>query len=307
MMRSPSSVNYETRPCKYVERRILLSSFNAIINRVDKDYQYIGFGGLAFTDFKLFHKELGINRMYSIEACYKPDKIEFNKPYSCITILHDLSKQALARIDLSTPSIVWLDYDGSLNMYMFSDLEYLFSRLPVGSIYVLSCRSEMKNKDGLTYSREDMDEVFKGLVPFDVENDCCAEAHRCYTIKRMIDGYCDKILAERSDLGESVKYKSLYNYRYSDGAEMFTTGGVIIGEDITDEFIEKCKTEFIGNEITDILLPILTHRETLRLNQILGNSAAEQELIAKGIIDLKQIESYKRFYKYMPNFYDVRF
>ena len=146
-MKSPSKVNYEIRPCKFTERRILLSSFISIVNRINKEYQYKGFGGLAFTDFKLFHKELGINRMFSIEACYKPSKIEFNKLYSCIEVLHQLAGQALMKIDLSKPSIVWLDYDGFLELEMFEDIACLLRKLPAGSIYVLSCRSELDNNE----------------------------------------------------------------------------------------------------------------------------------------------------------------
>lgn len=45
----------------------------------------------------------------------------------------------------------------------------------------------------------------------------------------MIDKYTSKIISERNDYGDSISYKSLYNYRYCDGAEMFTTGGIILG------------------------------------------------------------------------------
>lgn len=307
MMKSPSIVNYEIRPCKFTERRILLSSFISIVNRINKEYQYIGFGGLAFTDFKLFHKELGINRMFSIEACYKPSKIEFNKPYSCIEVLHQLAGQALMKIDLSKPSIVWLDYDGCLKLEMFEDIACLLRKLPAGSIYVLSCRSELDNNElSCPYKKKELEQRFKGLVPFDLEEDCCTKEHRCSTIKQMIDKYTSKIISERNDYGDSISYKSLYNYRYCDGAEMFTTGGIILGGDITEDFLDTCRSEFVGNEIIDISFPILTHRETLRLNQILGNTEAEQALINEGIIKSEQIESYKKFYKYMPNFYDVR-
>ena len=62
-MKSPTSLNYEIRPCKFVERKMLLSAFARIIPLFKQEYQYIGFGGLSFTDFKLFHRELHINRI----------------------------------------------------------------------------------------------------------------------------------------------------------------------------------------------------------------------------------------------------
>ena len=69
-MKSPTVLNYEIRPCKFAERRMLLASFARIIGVFKQQYQYVGFGGLSFTDFKLFHRELHINTMYSIEGEY---------------------------------------------------------------------------------------------------------------------------------------------------------------------------------------------------------------------------------------------
>lgn len=56
-MKSPTVLNYEIRPCKFAERRMLLASFARIIGVFKQQYQYVGFGGLSFTDFKLFHRE----------------------------------------------------------------------------------------------------------------------------------------------------------------------------------------------------------------------------------------------------------
>ena len=67
-MNSPKKINYETRPFKFTERKMLLSTFIRLSNKYESPYQYIGFGGLTFTDFKLFHKELHIEKMHSIEG-----------------------------------------------------------------------------------------------------------------------------------------------------------------------------------------------------------------------------------------------
>ena len=311
-MRSPSIINYEVRPCKFTERRILLSSLLSITNRLNNEYQYIGFGGLAFTDFKLFHKELNINTMYSIEACYTSEKIAFNKPFSCIKVLHYKSSEALLKIDLSKPSIVWLDYDGELTMDVFTDINILFNRLPSGSIYILTCNRQLLNEEvepQRAYTNEEFENKYQGLVPFDIEKNCCADVNSCRTIKRMVDSYCDKVLRERNSIQDkSFRYKPLYNFKYQEqgGAKMYTTGGIIMGDDIEDEFIDSCQTEFIGEDIIDISIPNLTRRESFCLNQIMNNAEAENEIIKKSIIKEKDISDYKRFYKYMPNYYDVR-
>ena len=56
-MNSANKIDYETRPCKYAERRMLIASLSRIIGAENKTYQYIGFGGLSFVDYKLFHRE----------------------------------------------------------------------------------------------------------------------------------------------------------------------------------------------------------------------------------------------------------
>ena len=146
-MKSPTVLNYEVRPCKFVERRMLLSVLSRIIPLFQQEYQYIGFGGLSFTDFKMFHRELHINQMFSIEYGYPKEKLEFNKPYSCIQIHPGRSIDELSKIDLTKPSIIWLDYDGCLNSDIFEDLEIIFNRIPHGSIYLMSCNRQMRNGD----------------------------------------------------------------------------------------------------------------------------------------------------------------
>lgn len=109
-MNSPKHLNYETRPAKFAERKMLLSTFLRICNHFKHDYQYIGLGGLSFTDFKLFHKELHIENMYSIEGGrFEEERVKFNLPYSFIEIFHEFTSDALTKIDLTKKSLVWLD------------------------------------------------------------------------------------------------------------------------------------------------------------------------------------------------------
>ena len=110
MSKSAVTINYEIRPCKFVERRMLLASLSRILGaiRKEQEYQYIGFGGCSFTDFKLFHRELQINQMISIEnGSYSGCKLELNKPFQCIKILRGDSNTVLPTIDLSIPSLIW--------------------------------------------------------------------------------------------------------------------------------------------------------------------------------------------------------
>lgn len=308
-MNSPTVLNYEIRPCKFAERRMLLSSFARLMGVFKLQYQYIGFGGLSFTDFKLFHKELHISDMYSIEAGYNKDKLEFNKPYSCVKILHGQSSEMLASLDLSKPSIVWLDYDDVLSMKVFTDLELVLHSAPRGSIYLMSCNRQLRKDRTNPYSREELREIYGSLVPFDVQDDCCADSNSSITIKRMIDGHCSSILKSRNKVGEHLFYKPLYNINYGEyrGARMFTCGGIILDHDDVDLNLNLGDLEYIATESPyEIDIPNLTFRETNYLNQILDIQDREKELIDKEILSKDEIEKYKKIYKFIPNFYDVR-
>ena len=313
-MRSPDLINYEIRPCKYVERRILLESLYQIVINTRLEYQYIGFGGLAFTDFKLFHKELHIDSMYSIEGCYNPQKLEFNKPFSCIKILHGTSGSQLLRLDLTKPSIIWLDYDGTLTMDIFKDINIIFNKLPHGSIYIMSCNRQLQNEDldkPRPYTNEEFKEKFTGLVPYDICRNCCVDINACTTIKTMIDSYCNKIIEERNKLdeGTNLKYKTLYNIKYQEhgGAKMFTCGGAIIRKDFDEEQLFVGNFDYLNKEDPfEIEMPEVTFRESLYLNQILDLEEKVNDIVKQKIITQKNVDKYKKIYKYMPNFYDVR-
>lgn len=312
-MRSPNKLNYEIRPCKFVERRLLLASLYQIVINIKQDYQYIGFGGLSFTDFKLFHKELSIDTMYSIEDAYEPEKLEFNKPFSCIKILHGLSTQMLMTIDLSKPSIVWLDYDGVLSMDVFNDINILFNSLPHGSVYIMSCNRQLRNETATPprpYTNDEFQEKYNGLVPYDIDDNCCADTNASKTIKKMIDNYCKQTINERNRLYNiSLKYVPLYNIKYQEnrGAKMFTCGGVIVNKDFDNKLLFENGFNDLNKDFPlEIDIPNITHKEALYLNQILNIEEKEQEIINGKIINEDDVTKYKKFYKYLPNFYDVR-
>lgn len=307
-MKSATVLNYETRPCKFAERRMLLASIARIMGVLKLKYQYIGFGGLSFTDFKLFHKELHIKEMYSIEAKYEPNKLEFNKPYSCINILHGQSSDQLSRIDLSKPSIVWLDYDNTLSMTFFTDIELVLREVPHGSIIIISCNRELKNGN-TPYTNDEFKEIYGSLVPYDITENCCADVNSSETIKRMLEGYCHRIIKERNSIGDNLSFVPLYNIKYAEyrGARMLTYGGIVLSSECEKDDLNIDGFDFISTiQPYEINIPNLTYREASYLNQILDIEEREKELIDKRILTATEVEKYKRIYRFLPHFYDVR-
>ena len=308
-MKSPTALNYEIRPCKFVERRMLLSAFIRILPLFNSNYQYIGFGGLSFTDFKLFHRELHINTMYSIEGGYNESKLEFNKPYSCIKILCGKSLAMLSTIELTQPSIIWLDYDDCLSLDIFNDLEHILMRIPHGSIYLMSCNRQLR-KDKTPYSIEELTEIYNNLVPIGLDKDCCSSTKAAETIRRMLEGDCNNVTSDRNKTeATKLKFKTLFNLIYEEyrGARMYTFGGIVLNDSFDEKSLKLSDLDFIGtSEPYEIDIPNLTYREATALNQILYFDEKENYFINNSIIDKDEIVRYKKYYKYLPNFYDVR-
>lgn len=308
-MKSPTALNYEIRPCKFVERRMLLSAFMRILPLFNSNYQYIGFGGLSFTDFKLFHRELHINTMYSIEGGYNKSKLEFNKPYSCIKVLCGKSLAMLSTIELTQPSIIWLDYDDCLSLDVFNDLEHILMRIPHGSIYIMSCNRQLR-KDKNPYSIEELTDIYNNLVPIGLDKDCCSSTKAADTIRRMLEGDCKNVISDRNKTGATkLKFKTLFNLIYEEyrGARMYTFGGIVLNDSFDAKSLNLRDLDFVDtSEPYEIDIPNLTYREATALNQILYFDEKENYFVNNSIIDKDDINRYKKYYKYLPNFYDVR-
>lgn len=315
-MNTADKINYELRPAKYVERRLLLISLERIIgyyrSTINANYSYIGFGALAFTDFKLFHRELGIKKMVSIEGGdYSSERLELNKPYSCISIKQGEAKEILPNLNFDDQTIVWLDYDEHLQPYFFDDIHTCISKMSMGSILLVTCNTALQKgpkRDRQPLTDEEFREEYKDLVPIDVGEHCCTSSKSAMTIWKMFFSYCKNGLNAKNMVNQNhLEFLPLYNFVYKDGAEMVTFGGVIAKEGTNIENLNLPTLDFFGTNQCKIDFPNLTYRETMRLNQVLDKPDLEKTLfIDTGILTQEELDNYRKFYKYMPNYFDVR-
>lgn len=312
-MNSTKILNYETRPVKFTERKMLLSSLAKLLNHFGNGYQYIGFGGITFADFKLFHKGLHLEEMYSIEAGdISINKLDFNKPFGFIKIIPKLSTVALTNgeIDLNKKSLVWLDYDDSLEDFFFDDITVLFSKLPPGSIYIVTCNRQLDNKKhGVPYSVDDFKEKFGSNTPFDLQPNELNRKNSYKGIKKALHHHINNTLKQRSD-AEGILYgfNQLYNILYNEnrGAEMYTFGGVLTSSSQSLNSLDLSQFDFLRTDdsIFDLLLPNFTRKEIDLVNTYLNGN--EEELLAMEVVQQEELEMYKSIYKFMPHFLDVR-
>jgi hypothetical protein len=312
-MNSTKILNYETRPVKFTERKMLLASISKLVYHFGDTYQYIGLGGITFTDFKLFHKELHLNEMYSIEGGEIPvQKLNFNKPFGFIKIIPKLSTVALTNgdIDLTKKSLVWLDYDDCLENFFFDDITALFSKLPAGSIYIITCNRQLDNqKPNTPYSVEDFKEKFGSNTPFDLKPNELSRKTSFKGIRKAIKLHIDNILKQRSDSeGLDYHFNQLYNILYNEnrGAEMYTYGGVITNSTDNINTLDFSEFDFVtmNDDVYELLLPNFTRKEIDLVNTHIQHK--EQELLDMKIVEDFELKMYRSIYKYMPHFLDAR-
>lgn len=310
-MNSPTKLNYEVRPCKFAERTMLLAVLQTITNKFEGKYQYIGFGGLTFTDFKLFHRNLHIDIMHSIEGgSYSEDRLKYNSPYDFIQIHKGMSSTELTKINFDTKTIVWLDYDGAIEDYTFSDLSLLLRKMPVGSVYIVSCNRELKNKENSDFSSVDeFVDVFKELSPSDLKISDLSASNDYKTIRKMFNKSVRNALKDRNMYGDSVKFRQLFDIIYQEnrGAKMYTYGGIILDHNYEEHLLEVDDFPFIyrgEDEAYKIEVPNITLKESLLLNSCIGDESYSDKI--KNIVTESCYQKYLKVYKYLPRFFDVR-
>lgn len=100
---SDQNINYQIRPSKSIERKMMCELVKEIqIIQGTSELRYIGMGAKYFTDFLLFHNEFGVTDMISIEAeRERAMRYEFNNyGTECIAALHHNKRKTNYHIHL---------------------------------------------------------------------------------------------------------------------------------------------------------------------------------------------------------------
>lgn len=317
-MDSFEKINYNIRPNKCIERKMICEVLSRLSFIDDlKSYRYIGFGSTYFTDFTLFHKQLGIDDLISIESAkHKKERFELNKPFSCIQILYGKATTLLPNLELDKKkNIVWLDYDGVVEDYMFGDIDTIVSSAKEGSIFMISLNVEsLQGGSKEEKFKSLVQKVGKQRIPIEYHNENLNGKKFIEVIYQMIDMQINKSLSERN--GNSVKkieYKQIFNYLYKDGVPMLTIGGIIYSVD-QKQSVSRMKLHELnhvrsGKEQYKIQCPNLTYKEIHLLNNLLP---CDLKINNKGNVTNKEfkkipltssdIKDYSEIYRYYPNY-----
>lgn len=236
--------------------------------------------------------------------------IKYNSPYGFIQIHKGMSSTELTKINFDTKTIVWLDYDGAIEDYTFSDLSLLLRKMPVGSVYIVSCNRELKNKENSDFSSVDeFVDVFKELSPSDLKISDLSASNDYKTIRKMFNKSVRNALKDRNMYGDSVKFRQLFDIIYQEnrGAKMYTYGGIILDHNYEEHLLEVDDFPFIyrgEDEAYKIEVPNITLKESLLLNSCIGDENYSDKI--KNIVTESCYQKYLKVYKYLPRFFDVR-
>lgn len=287
-----------------------LTPFQAV-----EDYCYIGFGSVWFSDFILFHRLLGINKMISIEqADYARRRFEDNRPFN-INIEFGNSSTVLPRLDWTPRVIAWLDYDDPLEPAMLQDVRSVAARARSGSVLAISMQCvkapslvdfHRDTDEGKMTAIERFSQTFgRERVPATARDDDLAGWPYGTLSRKMLLTEIELSLSERNLRAETnLKFKLICEIEYQDDARMCTLVGAFI-DDVDDGKFEACafsRLDFMpqnGRPIR-IEMPKLTIRELKKLEQQLpmpGGQALEL-----GSIPLSDAEKFSRMYRYLPSF-----
>ena len=304
-------VNYPLRPSKQVERKLLVELLHQLGTAVPeydiREYTYIGFGSVYYTDFVLFHKYLYMDRMICVEGSDIPNRMEFNRPYEFIELRMARFSDVIRELDRGHPYVMWLDYDTGLTGEELLDVQNAIQVLPPGSVFLVTVDAEPRvphdplkthvelRKRALRQFREDCGDLYPERLELRHFTDEALPEVLATIIR-------NQIKAATLSRGE-VEFAQLVNFRYKDGAQMVSLGGVVD----SPERVARMKASSLidlpfvhdAEDPLPISVPHLTLREKLWLDQNSGTSAPAFEL------DEGMLENFLAYRRYYPSYYEA--
>jgi Putative O-methyltransferase len=290
--------SYVARPAKHVLRQMLAEALRLLDPISDLGtYRYVGFGGLEFVDFDLFHRQFGMAEMISIEIDSNAyDRYTANRPFAPIAVRAGSASEQLPALDWSGLNIVWLDYEQPLNDEVLSDVSYLARELSPGSVLIVTvnARTPRIGERVATLERN----VGANRVPLGKDEDALAKWGFAEVQRDIL---YDAIRRECRNRADKASFEQLFDFQYADSVFMQTYGGILSSPSLekTVASLSLSQLEFVrsrGDDPVRIELPILTRREVIELNRQLPRQPSDA-LQLEGV-RAEDLARYERFYRW---------
>lgn len=287
---------YAFRPAKRIQRLMFCDALRSLrLLRALEEYQYIGFGHWQFVDFELMRREVGIRKMYSIERnTNEKARFEENMPFEDIRLLFDTAFACLQseEIDLSKPTIAWLDYTVPLEGSVLQDLRLLVEHVPIGSVIAATVNCHPGRENRRLDALERKLEVPGDVAEADLDQDGLPKVQRRILVEKL-----EAAVHSRADGATISQFMFL---RYKDGSPMAFWAGLVADDSeavkTTLESLGRLE-QFRGDvDFLDVSVPHLSTQEVIALNKDIREGTPPS---VRGV-PKDQCEAYGRLHRWYP-------
>jgi hypothetical protein len=307
--KSAFEVQFDLRPAKQVERRMLLDAFQRLAEAgfSIRDHKYTGFGALHFVDFVIFHKLLGIAQMLSVE--HDPTlegRVRFNCPFSSIEIVMGSATDVIPTLSPDQQHILWLDYDEPVTKENLNDVYLAGSQLSSGSFLIVTVDVEPPVKDAYdahtnkSYFKEEAGNYLGLLDIKEFTKENLYKPSRQVILSALKEGMAGRI---------GIDFHPLFYFLYKDGHRMMTLGGMIGSKAEKRKLGSMNKEGAVYLRMTDkakpyeIKVPVFTRKERHLLDSAMPCAAGWQPL--EFAIPAEHIKIYREIYRFLPSYVEI--
>jgi hypothetical protein len=308
---SSKVIDYRVRAAKQIERRIIAEVLNQLVlmGGGPAHYRYIGMGSIAFMDFQLFHRVIGLRDMLSIEHEKHADRAQFNQPLACIQVLPGEAHDVLPTLDLTGRPILWLDYDGKLSDSMLDDAALCARKLEKGAVLMVTVNCESgKKPQGEVANVKNRIKATRLPTGFGAPH--LVGWKYADFIRSMFVDEMQAVMAVRNTgkaFKDRLQFRQFLYFAYRDNARMCTIGWIFDAAEGTKVLesakIDKLEAYRPGADHFLINPPVITPVETRHVNRQLP-SARGAALVCPGL-SKEELDEYAKLYRHYPMFYEV--
>lgn len=317
---SSERIDYRLRPAKQIERKMLCEALWHLAPFADlKTYRYVGFGSYYFADFSMFHKQLGVSDMTSIEGDRRIKKQRFldNRPFNCIHVEFGMSNRILPKLEWDDiRTVLWLDYDFALDDSVLQDVEFFCKHACPGSVIMVTLDAdpshgyEDERGERLTPLQKLRRELGRDKIPAGVDEEDLDGWGKASVFRQILAEEVENAIAQKNidrHPAAQFKHQQLFNFQYKDSAMMFTAGWIIYDAGSAPT-LASCGFDNLdyyrpGVAPFRIRVPKLTFREIRNLNEKLPLQREEE--LEFPSIPRRDVNMYKQFYRWFPAFAEM--
>jgi len=317
-------VQYDLRPAKQVERRMIIDALQRLSTAgfPITDYQYTGFGAIYFVDFILFHKLLGMSRLLSLEQ--EPSlisRVEFNKPFSCVDTRMFPASSEIPNLSRDIQHIVWLDYDGVMDKSFLSDIQSAMTILSPGSVLLVTVDVEPPEDYDYKEVDPDFDSSKKVLGPKEWKD--YFEYHASSFLRLGLseeDFGKSKLVLRSAEILRAAFTKSIvarpeleflpmFHFVYKDSHKMLSMGGMITGRAEKRQLRASTLRDTVYYRDTfdappfEITVPRLTRKERAYLDRQMP--CADGWVPDEFVLEAEEVRRYSEIYRFLPAFAEI--